>query len=145
MSSLPTYAPGGRSTHHDVFWQQEAARQRRFRPPKAGATGKSPARNLTPPCALHRYDRAGRLVESVAPAGRRWAVRLESLMVMAPIEDGARRLGLDASELFEDVSKIVGHPATVNLMMWLSRKEDDRSLTSMGFVSGRLYGATTRR
>lgn len=61
--------------------------------------------------------------------------RPESLMVMAPIEDGARRLGLDTSDLFQDVSKIVGHPSTVNLMMWLSRNEADRSLASMGFIA----------
>lgn len=61
--------------------------------------------------------------------------RLESLMVMAPIEDSARRLHLDPSDLFEEVSNIVGHPATVNLMTWLSRKEEDRSLASMGFVA----------
>lgn len=61
--------------------------------------------------------------------------RPESLMVMAPVEDSARRLHLDISELFEAVSKMVGHPATVNLMMWLTRKEEDRSLASMGFVT----------
>jgi hypothetical protein len=60
--------------------------------------------------------------------------RLESLMVMAPIQDAAERLGLDLPELFEAASNVVGHPGTVNLMLWLTRKPEDRSLASMGFV-----------
>jgi hypothetical protein len=46
----------------------------------------------------------------------------------------AANIGVDTPALFEEVSRIVGHPATVNLMMWLTRKDDDRSLASMGFV-----------
>jgi hypothetical protein len=61
--------------------------------------------------------------------------QLESLMVMAPIEDSARRIGIEPADLFEEVSKIVGLPATVNLMIWLSRTDDDRSLESMGYVT----------
>lgn len=61
---------------------------------------------------------------------------LESLMVMAPIEDSAHRLGVDLADVLEQASKIVGHPATVSLMMWLTRKPDDRSLASMGFIVG---------
>jgi hypothetical protein len=61
--------------------------------------------------------------------------RLESLMVMAPLEDGAKRLGVDFPEVFEAASKVVGHPGTVNLMVWLTRKTEDRSLASMGFVA----------
>jgi hypothetical protein len=61
--------------------------------------------------------------------------RLESLMVMAPIEDSAGRLGLDLPELFEAASNVVGHPGTVNLMLWLTRKREDRTLASMGFVA----------
>ena len=60
--------------------------------------------------------------------------RLESLMIMAPIEDSAARVGVELPQLLEDASKIVGHPATVNLMLWLTRKDEDRSLASMGFV-----------
>jgi hypothetical protein len=62
--------------------------------------------------------------------------RLESLMVMALIEDSARRIDMDLAELFEQASRIVGHPGAVNLMMWLKRKPKDRSLTSMSFVAG---------
>lgn len=57
-------------------------------------------------------------------------------MVMAPIEDSARKIGLDLPEAFERASKIVGHPGTVNLMIWLTRRPEDRSLSSMGFVAG---------
>jgi hypothetical protein len=60
--------------------------------------------------------------------------RLESLMVMAPIQDCAERLGLDLAEVLEEASKVVGHPGTVNMMLWLTRKPEDRSLESMGFV-----------
>lgn len=62
--------------------------------------------------------------------------RLESLIVMAPIQDSAERLGLDLPELFESASNVVGHPGTVNLMLWLTRRPEDRSLESMGFVVG---------
>lgn len=61
--------------------------------------------------------------------------RRESLMVMAPIEDAADRSGTDLTGLFAEVSRIVGHPGTANLAMWLSRQEEDRSLKSMGFVA----------
>jgi hypothetical protein len=60
----------------------------------------------------------------------------ESLMVLAPVEDGARRLEVDLAALFERVAKVVGHPATVNLMLWLARPPEDRSLASMGLVAG---------
>jgi hypothetical protein len=54
---------------------------------------------------------------------------------MAPIEDSAARIGVELPRLLEDASKIVGHPATVNLMLWLTRNDEDRSLASMGFVA----------
>jgi len=60
----------------------------------------------------------------------------ESLLAMAPIEDGARRLNVDLPQLFEQASKIVGHPGTVNLMMWLTRKPEDRTLASMSYAAG---------
>ena len=59
----------------------------------------------------------------------------ESLMAMAPIDDSARRLDVRLSDLFERASRIVGHPGTVNLVMWLNRRPEDRSLKSMGFVA----------
>jgi hypothetical protein len=61
--------------------------------------------------------------------------RRESLMVMAPIEDSAARIGVDFPSVIEDASKVVGHPGTVNLVLWLMRKPEDRSLASMGFVA----------
>ena len=61
--------------------------------------------------------------------------RHESLMVMAPLEDSAKRLGVDLPDLFKYVSKIVGHPGTVNLAVWLMRRPEDRTLASMRFVS----------
>ena len=61
---------------------------------------------------------------------------LESLMVMALIEDSSRRIGLDLSDAFERASKVVRHPGTVNLMIWLTRRPEARSLSSMGFVAG---------
>lgn len=61
--------------------------------------------------------------------------RAESLMIMALIEDSAARIGVELGQLLEEASKIVGHPATVNLMLWLTRKDEDRSLASMGFVA----------
>jgi hypothetical protein len=58
----------------------------------------------------------------------------EALMVMPLIEDGARRIGADLQLLFEKAAATVGHPGTVNLVRWLARKPEDRSLASMGFV-----------
>jgi len=58
----------------------------------------------------------------------------EALMAMPLIEDGARRVGIEPPELFEKAAAIVGHPGTINLVRWLSRKPEDRSLASMGFV-----------
>jgi hypothetical protein len=43
--------------------------------------------------------------------------QLESLIVMAPIDDAARRLGVELSGLFEDASQIVGYPAAANLVL----------------------------
>lgn len=60
----------------------------------------------------------------------------DCLMTMAPIEDSARRLGVDLEELFERVSKTVGHQGMVSLVSWLSRKPENRTLASMRFVAG---------
>jgi hypothetical protein len=59
----------------------------------------------------------------------------ESLMVMALIDDSAARLGVDLAKLFEEASKTVDHPGMINLVIWLTRDEADRSLASMGFVA----------
>jgi hypothetical protein len=58
----------------------------------------------------------------------------DALMVMAPIDDAASRVGIDTADLFERVAKVVGHPGTVSLMVWLTRKPEDRALASMGYV-----------
>jgi hypothetical protein len=58
----------------------------------------------------------------------------ESLMVMAPIEDSANRIGVDVEDLFQRVSRTVGPQGTVSLVSWLSRKPENRSLASMRFV-----------
>ncbi len=57
----------------------------------------------------------------------------ETLMCMALVEDAARRLNYDLAELFEETSGVVGHPGTVHLVQWLSRRPEDRTLTCMGF------------
>ena len=57
----------------------------------------------------------------------------EALMRMPLLEDASRRLGLDPAEVFEEASTIVGHPGRVNLMVWLTRDESDRTPESMGF------------
>lgn len=61
---------------------------------------------------------------------------LDALMRMPVIEDAARRLGVEPANLFEDAADIVGHPGSVNLMLWLARRPEDRTLESMGFEAG---------
>lgn len=58
----------------------------------------------------------------------------EAMMPMALIEDAGRRLGLDPADYFEDAAAAVGHPGTVNLMVWLTRSDEDRAPESMGYV-----------
>ena len=43
------------------------------------------------------------------------------------------RLGLEPSDVFEEVADVVGHPGSVNLMVWLSRAPEDRTPECMGF------------
>lgn len=62
---------------------------------------------------------------------------LEALMRMPLIEDAAKRLGLEPSDVFEDVADVVGHPGSVNLVIWLSRAPEDRTLQCMGFEAFR--------
>lgn len=59
----------------------------------------------------------------------------ESLMVMAPIDDAASRIGVDLPGLFEDAANCVGHPGTLSLVSWLSRTPENRSLAAMGFAA----------
>jgi hypothetical protein len=59
----------------------------------------------------------------------------ESLMVMAPIEDAATRIGVGVPGLFEDAAHCVGHPGAAYLMMWLTRSPENRSLATMRFVA----------
>lgn len=58
----------------------------------------------------------------------------EAMMVMPLIEDGARRIGIEPQDVFEKAAAVVGHPGTANLVLWLSRKPEDRTLASMGFI-----------
>jgi hypothetical protein len=59
---------------------------------------------------------------------------LEALMVMPLIENSARLLEVDLASIFESAANSVGHPGSVNLMLWLTRAPEDRTLASMGFV-----------
>jgi hypothetical protein len=59
---------------------------------------------------------------------------LEALMVMPLVENSARLLGVSLPGIFEKAAAIVGHPGSVNLMVWLARKPEDRTIASMGFV-----------
>ncbi len=58
---------------------------------------------------------------------------LGALMRMALIEDAAERLEIDLPTLFEEASRLVGHPSTAALMVWLTRAPEDRTLRSMGY------------
>lgn len=60
---------------------------------------------------------------------------LEALMPMALIEDAGLRIGAEPDGYFGDAADIVGHPGSVNLMVWLTRKPEDRSVEAMGFVA----------
>jgi hypothetical protein len=60
---------------------------------------------------------------------------LEALMRMPLIEDASKRLDLELSDVFEDAAAVVGHPGTVNLMLWLTRAPEDRTPESMGFAA----------
>lgn len=59
---------------------------------------------------------------------------LEALMVMPLVENSARLLDVNLPSVFEKASAVVGHPGSVNLMVWLTRKPEDRTIASMGFV-----------
>jgi hypothetical protein len=59
---------------------------------------------------------------------------LEALMVMPLIENSARLLESDLADIFEKAAATVGHPGSVNLIVWLTRVPEDRTLAAMGFV-----------
>ena len=61
---------------------------------------------------------------------------LEALMVMPLIENSARLLTVDLAGIFEQAAAVVGHPGSVNLMVWLTRAPQDRTLAAMGFAEG---------
>jgi hypothetical protein len=61
----------------------------------------------------------------------------DALTRMPLIEDAARRLGVTFEHLIEDAADTVGHPGSVNLVLWLSRKPEDRTLESMGYEASR--------
>jgi hypothetical protein len=58
----------------------------------------------------------------------------EAMMPMALIDDASRRLGLEPADVFEQAAAIVGHPGSVNLMVWLTRSAEDRTPEAMGFA-----------
>lgn len=60
---------------------------------------------------------------------------LEAMMPMALIEDAGRRIGAEPGVFFGKAADIVGHPASVNLMVWLTRREEDRTPEAMGFAA----------
>jgi hypothetical protein len=60
---------------------------------------------------------------------------LEALIPMAVVEDAGHRIGAEPGDFFGTAADIVGHPGTVSLFMWLTRKPDDRSLECMGFTA----------
>jgi hypothetical protein len=60
---------------------------------------------------------------------------VEALTRMPLIEDASKRLGIELADVFEDVAGVVGHPGSVNLMLWLSRAPEDRTPECMGFTA----------
>lgn len=59
----------------------------------------------------------------------------EALMVMPLIEDAARRLGVHLPDVFQEAAGAVGHPGAVNLMRWLTRAPENRTLECMGYAA----------
>jgi hypothetical protein len=60
---------------------------------------------------------------------------LEALMPVSLIEDAGLRVGADPGVYFGKAADIVGHPGSVNLMVWLARNPEDRTPEAMGFVA----------
>ena len=65
---------------------------------------------------------------------------LDGAQAPADLARDDARIGVDLSQLFEDASKVVGHPGTVNLMRWLTRAPADRTMESMGFMASEEAG-----
>jgi hypothetical protein len=61
---------------------------------------------------------------------------LEALMVMALVDDAGGRIGAERELFFAEAADLVGHPGSVNVMAWLSRTPEERSLEAMGFEAG---------
>ncbi len=59
----------------------------------------------------------------------------EAMMPMALVEDAGRRIGAEAGEYFGIAAAVVGHPASVNLLVWLGRRDEDRTPEVMGFIA----------
>lgn len=59
----------------------------------------------------------------------------EALTRMPLIEDASKRLGAELADVFEEAAAIVGHPGTVNLLLWLTRAPEDRTPECMGFAA----------
>ena len=87
--------------------------------------------------AVRRRD-ASLLVRALVAAvvGGLYQNDREALLVMPLIEDGAKRIGVQPPTLFEEAAGLVGHPGTVNLVLWLGRKPEDRELSAMGYAVG---------
>ena len=60
----------------------------------------------------------------------------EALLIMPLIEESAARIGVEAQDVFEQAAAVVGHPGTANLVSWLSRAPEDRTLACMGYSAG---------
>jgi hypothetical protein len=61
--------------------------------------------------------------------------RQESVAAVALVEDAAIRIGQDVHALFADVSSIVGAPWATELVRWLGRPDDQRSIEHVGFTT----------
>jgi len=60
-----------------------------------------------------------------------------ALRSMAPIDDACKRVGVVPDLVFAAAADIVGHPGTINLAIWLSRKPEDRTLEALAFSTSR--------
>jgi hypothetical protein len=53
---------------------------------------------------------------------------------MPLVENSARLLGVSLPGIFKKAEAVVGDAGTVNLLAWLTRKPEDRTIASMGFA-----------
>lgn len=61
---------------------------------------------------------------------------LETLMGTALVEDAGHRISAEPGVFFGKAADAVGHPGSVNLAGWLSRRPEDRTPECMGFEAG---------